>query len=234
MATDMCTSTKVVTVDGVGAYDHISRKCMFDGLLAPLIPLVRLFYGGDSEYLFCDASGAAHSVLQSEGGEQGDLLMPGLFAFGFHQALRVAHASFQPGEDLFAFLDDTCISCPAHANIAVHLSKTKVWNSGGVEPVGSTDWVPADPDRPPAWRLDPPGRTTRHGGAGHADWESCLCGGPLTIQIGSPQDFAVQSPLRPRLAGRVVVAPHVRGTPLSLPPPRSPAGLHCNVHPSAR
>ena len=172
VATDMSTSTTVVSVDGVGAYDHISRKCMFDGLLAspalvPLVPLVRLFYGGDSEYLFYDASGAAHAVLQSEGGEQGDPLMPGLFAVGIHQALRAAHASFQPGEDLLAFLDDTYISClaeraaptfralrealAAHANIDLHLGKTKVWNSGGVEPVGFTDEVPADPDRPPAW-----------------------------------------------------------------------------------
>ena len=81
VATDSSTSTTVVSVDGVGAYDHISRRCMFDGLfaspaLAPLIPLVRLFYGGDSEYLFYDASGAAHSVLQSEGGEQGTLSCP--------------------------------------------------------------------------------------------------------------------------------------------------------------
>ena len=54
---------------------------------------------------------------------------------------------------------------------------------------------------------------------GHAAWESCLCGGPLAIQIGSPRNFAVQTPFGPRLAGRVVVAPHVRGSPLSLPPP---------------
>ena len=70
-------------------------------------------------------------------------------------SLLAAHASFQPGEDMFAFLDDTYISCPAeraaptfralrealaaHTNLDVHLGTTKVWNSGGVEPVGFTD-----------------------------------------------------------------------------------------------
>ena len=44
---------------GVGAYDHISRRCIFDGLrdlpaLEPLIPFVRMFYGADGEYLFYD------------------------------------------------------------------------------------------------------------------------------------------------------------------------------------
>ena len=66
-----------------------------------------------TQYLFYDASGAAHSVLQSGGGEQGDPLMPGLVSVGIHQALRAAHPSFQPGEDLLAFLDDTYIICPA-------------------------------------------------------------------------------------------------------------------------
>ena len=45
-ATESHQSTTVVSVDGVGAYDHISRSCMFQGLrdcpaLAPLSPLVR-------------------------------------------------------------------------------------------------------------------------------------------------------------------------------------------------
>ena len=46
-------------------------------------------------------------ILQSAGGEQGDPLMPGLFAVGIHQALRAVHPSLQPGEDLFDFV---CIS----------------------------------------------------------------------------------------------------------------------------
>ena len=36
----------------------------------------------------------------------------------------------------------------------MHLGKTKVWNSGGVEPVSFADEVPADPDRPPVWVAD--------------------------------------------------------------------------------
>ena len=92
MATDMSTSTTVVSVDGVGAYNHICKRT-FDGplaspALAPLISLVRFCC------LFYDASGADPSVLQSKGGEQGDLLMPRSFAVGIHQALRAAHSFF--------------------------------------------------------------------------------------------------------------------------------------------
>ena len=176
VATDSSTSTTVVSLDGVGAYDHISRRCMFDGLfaspaLAPLIPLVRLFYGGDSEYLFYDASGAAHSVLQSEG-EQGDPLMPGLFAVGIHQALRAAHSSFEPGEDLFAFLDDTYISCPtadraaptfralrdalaAHANIEKKKTSMCTWvrRGFGIRGASSRQALRTRTARPRGWAI---------------------------------------------------------------------------------
>ena len=74
-ATESHHSTTVVGVDGVGAYDHISRSCIFDGLrelraLEPLIPFVRMFYGADGEYLFYDEAGHVHTVLQAEAGEQ--------------------------------------------------------------------------------------------------------------------------------------------------------------------
>ena len=145
---------------------------MFDGLrdfpaLAPLIPLVRMFYGADSEYLFYDESGHAHTILQAEGGEQGDPLMPGLFAVGIHRALCTAHSTFCQGEDLYAFLDDTYITCPVervvptfcalrcalaeHANIDLHLGKTRVWNAAGDEPEGLAAAVPPMPGRPPVW-----------------------------------------------------------------------------------
>ena len=43
---------------------------------------------------------------QGEGGEQGDPLMPMLYALGQHQALRVVQSHLGAGESLFAFHDD--------------------------------------------------------------------------------------------------------------------------------
>ena len=77
-----------------------------------------MFSGRDNEYLFYDESGHANTVVQSEGGEQGDPLMPGLSAVGIHRALQAAHTTLRPGEDLYAFLDDTYITCPVER--AVH------------------------------------------------------------------------------------------------------------------
>ena len=70
-------------------------------------------------------------------------------------------------EDLFAFLDDTYITCPVqrvvptfralrsalaeYANIDIHLGKMRVWNAAGVEPEGLAAEVPPQPGRPPVW-----------------------------------------------------------------------------------
>ena len=43
---------------------------------------VRYFYGSPSTYLWEDEMGMSHEIAQGEGGEQGDLLMPMLFALG--------------------------------------------------------------------------------------------------------------------------------------------------------
>ena len=52
----------VVSIDGVGAYDHVSRAAIFDQLLAidslrPLLPFVRMWYGHQSTYLWQDGCG---------------------------------------------------------------------------------------------------------------------------------------------------------------------------------
>ena len=44
------------------------------------LPFVRLFYGRPSVYLWEDDLGTVHRIPQGEGGEQGDALMPLLFA----------------------------------------------------------------------------------------------------------------------------------------------------------
>ena len=60
-------SNTVVCVDGVGAYDHIARAAMFEGLrrgarLASLMPFVRQVYGRESTYIFYDNRTRATSL----------------------------------------------------------------------------------------------------------------------------------------------------------------------------
>ena len=61
--------------------------------------------GSPSSYLWEDFEGVVHEVLQGEGGEQGDALMPALFSLGQHDAL-VAIQGLALDERLMAFLDD--------------------------------------------------------------------------------------------------------------------------------
>ena len=94
--TEMDPQTTIVSIDGVGAYDSISRKAMLEALMempggSQALPRVRLFYGQPSRYLWEDESGNVHRIHQGEGGEQGDALMPLLFSLGQHSALEAGH-----------------------------------------------------------------------------------------------------------------------------------------------
>ena len=78
--------------------------------------------------------------------------MPLLFSLGQHAALSAVASRLEEGERLFAFLDDLYVLCdPArvldvyailqqelsrHAGIQIHQGKTKVWNQGGIVPIG--------------------------------------------------------------------------------------------------
>ena len=73
------------SVDGIGAYDTISRNARMRGLRhkeggEAVLLFVLQFYGAPSTYLWEDSEGGEHEILQGEGGEQGDALMPALFA----------------------------------------------------------------------------------------------------------------------------------------------------------
>ena len=75
--TDRDANVTVVTVDGVGAYDLISRNSMMEGFLKmedgdQILPFVRCFYGSPSTYLWEDEMGVTEEIPQGEGGEQGD------------------------------------------------------------------------------------------------------------------------------------------------------------------
>ena len=87
-------NTTILSIDGISAFDMVSRAAMFDGLYTLVggeaLPFVRMFYGTPSSYMWEDAEGVEHTIWQAEGGEQGDALMPPLFFLGQHTALAEA------------------------------------------------------------------------------------------------------------------------------------------------
>ena len=109
-------NTTIVSVDGVCAYDTISREAMMRGLLdmkgGECCLSVRQFYCRVSQYVWEDDAGVTHTIFQGDGGEQGDPLMPMLYSLGQHRALEAIDRSLQPTETLMAFLDDVFAVTP--------------------------------------------------------------------------------------------------------------------------
>ena len=147
----------------IGAFDHVSRGAMLGALLArrelhSLLPFVRQFYSSPSVYTvytWCDDDGCPHEVIQGEGGEQGDPLMPAFYALAQHDALCDLQGQLRDGEAVFAFLDDVYIvALPERtralydalsnalwdrARIRLHERKTRIWNAAGEEPPAVAD-----------------------------------------------------------------------------------------------
>ena len=69
----------------------------------PALHFVLQFYGRPSMYFWEDDLGEVHEILQGEGGEQGDPLMPALFALGQHKALDAIQRNLRQDEKLLAF-----------------------------------------------------------------------------------------------------------------------------------
>ena len=106
-------SNTILSVDGVGAFDFVSRGAMMSGFLrmgggGAVLPFVRQFYGRPSIYLCDNENGQVHEIVQGEGGKQGDPLILALFALGEHAVFVVVQDTLFPSEKLFAFLDDIC------------------------------------------------------------------------------------------------------------------------------
>ena len=147
-ATETCPRATILSVDAVGAFDHVSRGAMLGALLArrelhSLLPFARQFYSSPSVYTWCDDDGCPHEVIQGEGGEQGDPLMPAFYALVQHDALCDLQGQLRDGEAVFAFLDDVYIvALPERtralydalsnalwdrARIRLHEGKTRCW-----------------------------------------------------------------------------------------------------------
>ena len=87
--TDQNERATIVSIDGVGACDLMSRDTILEGTTSVpesdrLLPFVRYFHGSPSTCLLEDQAGVTHMIPQGEGGEQGDPLMPLLFNLGMH------------------------------------------------------------------------------------------------------------------------------------------------------
>ena len=63
---------------------------------------------------------ALTEVWQGEGGEQGDPLMPALYACGQHRALVHVSEELLDSERLFAFMDDVYVCCGPDRVAAIH------------------------------------------------------------------------------------------------------------------
>ena len=149
--TETCPRATILSVDAVGAFDHVSRGAMLGALLArrelhSLLPFARQFYSSPSVYTWCDDGGCPHEVIQGEGGEQGDPLMPAFYALAQHDALCDLTGQLRDGEAVFAFLDDVYIvALPENnalwdrARIRLHEGKTRIWNAAGEEPPAVAD-----------------------------------------------------------------------------------------------
>ena len=68
-----------------------------------MLPLVRLFYSDPSVFLWEDDLGAVHHIVQDEGGEQGDPLMPLLFCLAQHAALVAVAEEVRSRRTTFRF-----------------------------------------------------------------------------------------------------------------------------------
>ena len=170
-ATTLDPRATVLSVDAVGAFDHVSRQAMLEGLqtrpaLEPLLPFARQFYGSRSLYTWLDADGCEHDIAQGEGGEQGDPLMPALYSLAVHPALEASAAHLRDGEAVFAFLDDTYIVAPPERVAAVHATLQEALWSHARRQVGS---LPKRPSTPQArWRQQSAVPVRQSGEAGGA------------------------------------------------------------------
>ena len=94
----------VMSIDGISADDLISRQAMLQGLRdvpggSSALPFVSMFYGTESRYLWEDSDGGIHSIVQAEGGEQGDAMMPLLFGPAQGSGARPIPAQRRRGAD---------------------------------------------------------------------------------------------------------------------------------------
>ena len=159
--TDQNPQATVLSIDGIGVYDHVLRSVMMVGG-SPTAPGVGSFCPvhprTPTRCAWEDEHGTRREVVQHEGGEQGDPLMPLLTSLAVHNSLCEVKRFLLPGEFLFAFLDDVhAVSTPERtravhdllgekllegAGIRLRIGKTQVWNQAAECPPEMGDFLP--------------------------------------------------------------------------------------------
>ena len=106
---------------------------------------------------------------KGEGGEQGDPVMPALYAMAQQPALHEVQPALREGEAIPAYLDDIYIvAVPervrelyeryraalwSHARVELNFGKTRIWNAAGAEPRHIADLQQGGLTVAPALRL---------------------------------------------------------------------------------
>ena len=118
VSTDADHGLTILSMDGIGAYDHVLPAAMLTKLsqmpeARKLLPFVRLSYAGLSSYTWFDEKGKRHVVNQAEGGEQGDPLMPLLFSIGSRARWKLSPGNCRKGNTCSRF-STMCTFCANH------------------------------------------------------------------------------------------------------------------------
>ena len=154
--TDENPMATVLSIDGTGAYDHVHRSAMLKKVhsvpgLRGMLHFVRETYAEPTTYMWRDQAGMPHRIVQAEGSEQGDPLMPLLFGLAIHDSLQEVKSLMDPRDALLAFLDDVYVisqdpnrvrqaydllgdRLATQAGIRLHIGNTRVWNRASVCP----------------------------------------------------------------------------------------------------
>ena len=207
-ATDADHEATVLSIDGVGAYDHVNRSVMLSKLLEipslqPLLPFVRAANSEPTRYKWQDDEGHRHDIEQHEGGEQGDPLMPLLFSLAIHNALEAVKEELEAGEMLFAFLDDMYVL--SRSDRAPHLQPL-----GREAPLSGRHPAPCrhvEQERDAATRYRRSGTKrvawSGHQSVGHASWFRRLRAIPHQCAIGRGEQVVGGDRVGPRRPMRV-------------------------------
>ena len=154
-STDGDANTTIISVDGTGAFDLVSRNAMLRGWMGiedggKVLPFVRTFYGQLSNFIWEDEVGDVHDILQGEGASKGTRSC--LYCSVWHntQSWMLMQIRWKKVIIRSLFLGNLYVVCRPdrvgeihhilqrellrHAHISIRLVKTKIWNRSGDEP----------------------------------------------------------------------------------------------------